>query len=85
MIKRCNCIGEFNGELEKFIDKYNTHRPRQSPDFLTPMEHIERRMINEGDFSQRWWARTFFIGNNRLLVKTSNLLFYDRFCVMVLK
>jgi IS30 family transposase len=27
MIKYCNSIGEFNGELEKFIDKYNTYRP----------------------------------------------------------
>jgi hypothetical protein len=51
MIKRYNCcIGEFNRELEKFIDKYNTYGPHQSLDFLTPMEHIERRMINEGDF-----------------------------------
>jgi IS30 family transposase len=49
LINYCNCIGEFNIELEKAIYKYNNYRPHEELDLLTPREYYYQ-LIEARDF-----------------------------------
>jgi transposase len=49
LINYCNCVGEFNIELEKAVYKYNNYRPHEKLDLLTPKEYYYQ-LIEMGKF-----------------------------------
>jgi transposase InsO family protein len=48
LMGHCITVGDFNLELEKYIDKYNNYRPHKELDYLTPKEYY-LKFVETGD------------------------------------